>query len=135
MEPDGLSSWVSAHEMTSTVERLHRAIAEHGMTVFAEIDHAAAAAAAGLTLRPMRLLLFGNAAAGTKLMQRAPTIGIDLPLRALVWTDDEESIWLAYNDPGWLAARHGARQGNDQVLASMRTALTAIAETVTRRDG
>lgn len=134
MEPDGLTRWVSGFDQAETVERLRRAIVDLGMTIAAEIDHAAAAASAGLHLRPTRVLVFGNALAGTPLMQVAPTIGIDLPLRALVWTDEDGTTWLACNDPGWVAARHGARAGTGLQLAAMRKALDAAANRATTRD-
>jgi uncharacterized protein (DUF302 family) len=131
MDIDGMTFWISSYGMLETVQRLRDAVREQGMSVFGHIDHGQAATAAGLELRPLQVLVFGNALTGTKLMQTAPTIGIDLPLRAMVWVDDEGSTWLAYNDPSWIAARHGARSGNDQALATMRRALTAIAEHVT----
>ena len=131
MDIDGMTCWVSSYGMKETMQRLRDAVHGQGMSVFGHIDHGQAALAAGLELRPMEVLVFGNALAGTKLMQTAPTIGIDLPLRALVWVDDEGSTWLGYNDPGWFAARHHARLGNDHVLSNMRGALTAIAKHVT----
>lgn len=131
MEIDGMPSWTSPYSFEETLERLLEAVRQQGMTVFGHIDHAKAAAEAGLELRPLQVVVFGNARAGTGLMQSAPTIGIDLPLRAMVWTDDEGTTWMAYNDPSWIAARHGARSGNEQVLANMRHALTAIAEYAT----
>jgi uncharacterized protein (DUF302 family) len=135
MEPDGLTRWMSSFDQAVTMERLREAVVEQGMTVVAQVDHAAAAASAGLQLRPTVVLLFGNALAGTPLMQAAPTVGIDLPLKALVWTDEEGATWLAYNDPGWLAARHGARAGNELVLATMRKVLATVADSATRRTG
>jgi uncharacterized protein (DUF302 family) len=130
VEIDGMPSWICSYSFQDTMQRLLDAIREQGMTIFGHIDHAKAAADAGLELRPLQVLVFGNALAGTRLMQRMPTIGIDLPLRATVWSDDEGTTWFAYNDPGWIAARHDARSGNEQVLAKMRCALTAIAEYV-----
>ncbi len=73
------------------------------MTILARIDHAAAAAKVGMTLRPTEVLIFGDPLAGTPLMQAAQTLGIDLPLKALVWQDDAGKTWVAYNDPTWLA--------------------------------
>jgi uncharacterized protein (DUF302 family) len=131
MDVDGVTCWVSSYGIAETMQRLRDAVVQHGMSVFGQIDHGQAAAEAGLELRPLQVLVFGTALAGTKLMQAAPTVGIDLPLRAMVWVDDEGNTWLAYNEPGWIAARHGARAGNDDVLANMRRALTAIAEHVT----
>ena len=127
MDIDGLTSWVSSYCFQETMQRLRDAVRQQGMSVFGHIDHGETAAEVGLELRPLQVLVFGNPLAGTKLMQTAATIGIDLPLRAIVWVDDEGTTWLAYNDPSWIAARHGARSGNEQALANMRRALTAIA--------
>jgi uncharacterized protein (DUF302 family) len=134
MDPDGMSCWVSAYGMEETLRRLHLKLGQSGMTIFAEIDQASAAAAAGLTLLPMRLLIFGDPAVETPLLLAAPTAGIDLPLKMLVWTDAAGSVWLAYNDIGWIAARHRSRRGNHQALASMRESLPSIAASVTGLD-
>lgn len=134
VEPDGLTSWMSSYDMAETMNRLRAAVADHGMTTLAHIDHGLAAAQAGLDLLPMELLIFGNAHVGTPLMRAAPTIGIDLPLKVLVWTDDGYTTWLAYNDPGWFAARHGARSGTDRVLSAMREALAYVAGRATQRE-
>jgi uncharacterized protein (DUF302 family) len=83
------------------------AVTRRGITVFARIDHAAAAASVGMELRPTEVLIFGNPQAGTPLMQAVQTMGIDLPARALVWQDGGGKTWLAYIDPQWLANRHG----------------------------
>ena len=131
MDIDGMTCWVSSYGVQETMQRLRDAVHQQGMSVFGHIDHGQAAAEAGLELRPLQVLVFGNALAGTKLMQTAPTIGIDLPLRAMVWVDDEGTAWLGYNEPDWIAARHGARTGNEQALANMRRAVTTIAEHVT----
>jgi uncharacterized protein (DUF302 family) len=112
-----------------TMDRLEAAIRAKGMTVFARIDHAAAAAQVSLTLAPTELLLFGNAKAGTRLMQSAQTIGIDLPLKALVWQDASGKTWLSYNDPLWLAKRHGLR--TPPAAEAMAAALKNLATTVT----
>ena len=134
MEPDGLTRWMSSFDQTETVDRLRAAVVAAGMTIAAQIDHAGAAASAHLALRPTCLLIFGNALAGTPLMELAPTIAIDLPLKALVWTDEDGTTWLATNDPGWIAARHGARTGTELQLAAMRRALATVADRTTRRD-
>jgi uncharacterized protein (DUF302 family) len=85
--------------------------------VFAHVDHAAGAAAVGLPLRATDLLIFGNAKGGTPLMQAGQTTGIDLPLKALVWQDEAGTTWLSYNDPSWLAERHGLRDVEPTVKA------------------
>lgn len=134
MEPDGLTTWMSSLGQQETLARLRKAVADLGRTIAAEIDHGAAAGAANLPLQPACLVVFGNARAGTPLMRIAPTIAIDLPLKALVWTDGDGTTWLAYNEPGWVAARHGARAGAEPQLGAMRKALATVAERATRRD-
>jgi uncharacterized protein (DUF302 family) len=101
------------------------------MTVFAHIDHAAGAAEVGLGLRPTDLLIFGNAKGGTPLMQSIQTIGIDLPLKALVWQDASGSTWLSYNDPSWLAKRHGLGPEGGAAVAVVSAALDAVARAAT----
>jgi len=128
---DGMTCWASSQGMAETTRRLRDAIAENGMTLFAHIDHGRGAKEAAVELAPMEVFMFGSAAAGTRLMRTAPTAGIDLPLRVLVWVDEDGGTWLGYNEPSWIAARHRARSGNDQVLAAMRGLLRSIAEQVT----
>jgi uncharacterized protein (DUF302 family) len=106
MMADGLVRVLSALGPRETMDRLEAAIKDKGLTVFARIDHAEGARAAGLSLRPTELIVFGNAKGGTPLMQGAQEAGIDLPLKALVYQDAEGKVWLAYNDPHWLADRH-----------------------------
>jgi uncharacterized protein (DUF302 family) len=102
------------------------AIRARGMTLFARVDHAAGAADAGLTLRPTDLFVFGNAKGGTPLMQAAQTMGIDLPLKVLVWQDEAGQTWLGYNDPAWLAERHGTGPEAAATVAAMTAMLRAV---------
>ena len=102
-----------------------------GMTVFAHIDHAAGAAAVGLPLRPTDLLIFGAAKGGTPLMQVAQTIGIDLPLKALVWQDEAGTTFLSYNDPAYLTQRHGLSESTNPLVEAMSGAVKAIAAKAT----
>ena len=106
MLADGLVRVSSALEPRETMDRLEKAIKDRGLTVFARVDHAGGARAAGLSLGPTELIIFGNARGGTPLMQAAQEAGIDLPLKALVYQDAAGKVWLAYNDPHWLADRH-----------------------------
>src|SRR5262249_50384091 len=110
-----------------TMDRLEAEIKAKGMTVFARIDHAAGAALAGLSLRPTEVLIFGNAKAGTPLMQSNQTIGIDLPFEALVWQDGGGTVWLSYNEPSWLAQRHGLAAGTKATVDAMAAGLGALA--------
>jgi uncharacterized protein (DUF302 family) len=109
------------------MDRLAAAVTARGMTILARIDHAGAAVAAGLELRPTEVLIFGNARAGTPLMQAAQTMGIDLPLKALVWQDAGGATWIGYNEPAWLGARHGIDAGSQRMLAAMSDLLAGIA--------
>ncbi len=99
MAADGLTTIPSSFAPKDTMDRLEAEIKARGMTVFARIDHAAGAAQVGLPLRPTELLIFGNAKGGTPLMQSDQAVGIDLPLKALVWEDANGKTWLSYNDP------------------------------------
>jgi uncharacterized protein (DUF302 family) len=103
----GLTTIASSLDPRETMDRLETEIRARGMQVFARIDHAAGAAEAGLALAPTELIIFGNAQAGTPLMQADQTMGIDLPLKALVWQDAAGKTWLSYDQPVWLAQRHG----------------------------
>src|SRR5579871_5802503 len=105
MAADGLITVPSNFGPEETMRKLEAEVKAKGMTIFAHVDHAAGAAAAGLTLRPTDLLIFGAARGGTPLMQSAQTMGIDLPLKALVWQDESGATWLSTNDPNWLAKR------------------------------
>jgi uncharacterized protein (DUF302 family) len=131
MNPEGLNIRLSSYGPKETMDRLAASVVDNGLAILARIDHAAAAAKAGLELRPTEVLIFGNARAGTPLMQAAQTTGIDLPLKVLVWQDDKGETWLAYNDPSWLAKRHGANDGTDPVLANMTEGLSALADQAT----
>ena len=131
MAIDGLVTVLSRRSQAETVERLIAAVTAHGAAVLACIDHAKAAAAVDLTLLPTEVILFGNARAGTPLMQAVQTIGLDLPLRALVWTDAEGVTRLGYNDPAWLAERHGAASGHEAALKAMQAFLAAVAADAT----
>jgi len=128
---DGLLALKSPHSATDTMNRLEATVKERGLTVFARIDHAAGAAKVGKTLRPTELLIFGNPQGGTPLMECAQTAGIDLPLKALVWQDDSAQVWLGYNDPAFLAQRHGAPAC--PVVENLRKALSGLAEAAVAR--
>jgi uncharacterized protein (DUF302 family) len=131
MPADGLTTLRSGYGPKDTIERLEAEVKAKGLTVFARIDHAAGAEAVGLQLRPTELLIFGNARGGTPLMQSVQAVGIDLPLKALVWQDSAGNTWLSYNDPSWLAQRHGVRHEVDAALAAMTAALAAVAQAAT----
>ncbi len=105
---DGLVVVKSPHAVKETLDRFEAAAKGKGLNIFLRVDHAAGAQKIGKTLRPTELLVFGNPLGGTPLMECAQTAGIDLPLKALAWQDAAGQVWLGYNDPRFLATRHGA---------------------------
>ena len=131
MAVDGLITLPSRHGPEETMNRFEAGLREKALTVFARVDHAAGAAAADMPLRPTELLVFGTARGGTPLMQSAQTVGIDLPLKALVWQDDAGATWLSYNDPGWIAERHGLGDEAARTVDAMTQALNALARKAT----
>ena len=128
---DGLITVPSSHPAGQTLDRLAAAVAAAGLQVFARIDHAAGAADAGLDLRPTQLLVFGQARGGTPLMQQAQTAGIDLPLKALAWTDADGQTWLSYNDPAWIAHRHQLGPASTPAVQALTGALARLATAAT----
>jgi uncharacterized protein (DUF302 family) len=127
MSENGLITTPSQRGAKETMDRLEAAVTAAGMTVFARIDHAAGAAEAGLTMLPTEVLILGNAKGGTPLMQSRATIGIDLPLKMLVWQDAQGQTWLTHNDPHYLAQRHGIGAAADGIIATMSAALLKLA--------
>jgi uncharacterized protein (DUF302 family) len=130
MSAEGLVTLASQRGPRDTMDRLEAEAKAKGLRVFARIDHAAGATEVGLALRPTEVLIFGNAGSGTPLMASVQSIGIDLPLKALVWQDDAGATWLSYNDPAWLAARHGVPAGM-AVLGNMTALLAAVTKAAT----
>jgi uncharacterized protein (DUF302 family) len=126
MSDNGLVTISSARGVKDTIDALESDVKSKGLTVFARIDHAAGAKEVGLTLAPTELLIFGNAKGGTPLMQARQQIGIDLPLKALAWEDASGKTWLSYNDPAWLAQRHGLGHEVDQTVKGLAAALGAL---------
>ena len=128
---DGLIEIKSPHSAKDTMNKLEDIVKQRGLNVFARIDHSAGATRIGKTLRATELLIFGNPQGGTPLMECAQTAGIDLPLKALVWEDASNQVWLGYNDPAFLAQRHGA--ATCPVVENLRKALAGIAEATVAR--
>jgi len=123
---EGLTSIPGSLGPKETMDRLEAEIRTKGLTVFSRIDHAAGAAEVGLRLAPTNLIIFGNARGGTPLMQSAQTVGIDLPLKILVWQDAANNTWLSYNEPRWIGQRHGVA-GVESTIDKMADLLAAIA--------
>jgi uncharacterized protein (DUF302 family) len=132
MTVEGLITIKSSYGPQQTADKLEAAVKAKGLTLFAKVDHAAGAAAVELPLRPTQLIIFGNAKGGTPLMQAAQTSGIDLPMKALVWQDASGDTWLSYNDPEWIAKRHGLGQTVEAPIKAMSAALHALADAATK---
>jgi uncharacterized protein (DUF302 family) len=115
----GLIRRESRHSSAATIHRLETLLTEKGVKIFARIDFSADAQAAGLTLRPELMLIFGNPKAGTPLMVERPTVGIDLPLKVLAWEDAAGRSWLAFNDPGYIIERHSLTESFAKNLAAV----------------
>jgi len=124
---EGLISKTSNHSVKETMDTLEKIVRGKGFNVAARVDHAAAAKASGLTLLPTEVLIFGNPKLGTLLMQSTQTIGIDLPIKVLVWENVKGVVTLQYNDPAWLAKRHGITD-RGKVFAKMSGALVKFSD-------
>ncbi|MFP4079413.1 MAG: DUF302 domain-containing protein [Ectothiorhodospira sp.] len=128
---DGMVVVESPYGPGETMNRLESVVEERGLKVFARIDHAAGASRVGKSLPPTEVLIFGNPQGGTPFMECAQSVGIDLPLKALVWEDASSQVWLGYNDPAFLARRH--RVADCAVVSDLRKALDGIAEATVSR--
>jgi len=117
--PPGVVVLASYYPVTQTVDRLESLLKEKGVMIFARIDFSGDAGRAGLHMRPEQMLIFGNPKGGTPLMQAVPTVGLDLPLKALVWEDAEGKTWLAYNDPKYIVKRHAVESNLSANLAGV----------------
>ena len=93
--------------VAQVIDRLQAIATSAGLLVFARIDFSGDAQRAGLSMRPMQALLFGNPKAGTPILVATPRAGLDLPLRALAWEDADGAVWLSCNAPEYLETRHG----------------------------
>jgi uncharacterized protein (DUF302 family) len=118
----------SQYSAAVTMQRLESLLHERAIVVFARIDFSGDAARAGLTMRPEQLLVFGNPRAGTPLMVAAPTAGLDLPLKALVWEDEAGQTWIACNDPRYIVQRHGLASALSTNLAAVMPLLERAAQ-------
>ena len=132
MSENGLVTIASSSNPSDTIKKLEASIDARGLNLFARIDHAEGAAKVGQNLRPTEVLIFGNAKSGTPLMQANQTIGIDLPLKALVWEDESGKTFISYNDPEWLAKRHGLGSEVMPVVENIRAALDDLVREAAR---
>ncbi len=122
---DGLVKKLSARSVQTTMDSLENLVRNKALTVFARIDHAAGAAQVGEEMLPTQLLMFGNPAIGTKLMTSQRTVGVDLPIKVLIWEEPDGKVWIAYNDPAYLAKRHEI-DDRDAVLDKMGRAVKGL---------
>lgn len=104
---NGLIMKRSPYSVSETIKRLENLLRKKGFTIFAIVDHWAGAKKSGIKLRPTKLLIFGNPKVGSHFFTSKQTAGIDLPMKALAWKDAKGKVWLAYNDPKYIAKRHG----------------------------
>jgi uncharacterized protein (DUF302 family) len=127
VESNGIVTIPGNHAVDETVARLKAILAQKGVTLFALVDHSGEAAKAGMTMPNTKLLIFGSPRAGTPVMLAAPSTAIDLPLKILVWEDEQEKTWISYNSPAYLLERHGVPQ---ELLATL-----AVVETLAAKAG
>lgn len=125
---EGIVSIPSRHSVPDTVRALEAILAAKAITLFALVDHSGEAAKAGLVMPPTQLLIFGNPKAGTPLMLAAPGIALDLPLKILVWEDPQGKVWLSWNTPEYLRARHSLPESFTPVLAAAEALASAAAQ-------
>ena len=124
----GLNHKPSNHSVEETLEKLKRILQAKGVTLFTTIDHSGEAAKMGMKMRPTKLAIFGSPKAGTPLMLAAPSSAIDLPLKILIWEDNEGKVWISYNSPAYLQERHGFPPELLQNIAMVETLAAAAAE-------
>jgi len=117
----GIVSIASNHSVPETLDRLESIAKAKGITIFARIDFSGDAARNGLEMRPTQLLIFGNPKAGTPMMVAAPSAALDLPLKALAWEDASGKVWISYNAPEYIGARHGLPEALLQNIAGIKT--------------
>ena len=119
---DGLVSKKSGVGVEETLDRLEAVLEKKGITIFSRVSHTAGAADAGIELRPTELLIFGNPKLGSHFFTSRQTAGIDLPMKALAWEDADGQVWLTYNDPQYIADRHGISD-REEIVRKMSNAL------------
>ncbi len=124
---NGMVAKSSKYSVAETMDRFEAEAKSKGFAVVARVDHAAAAEKAGLKMPPSQLLIFGNPKGGTPLMLAAPTVAIDLPLKALAWQDGEGKVFLGFNSTGYLKSRHDIT-GKDDALKIMEGVMNGMAE-------
>jgi uncharacterized protein (DUF302 family) len=128
MMKKGIVDQASNHSVDQTVEKLKTILQSRGVALFATVDHSGEAEKVGMKMRPTKLLIFGSPKAGTPLMLAAPSVAIDLPLKILVWEDNQWRAWISYNSSEYLKDRHGLPQELLQNITVVETLATKAAE-------
>lgn len=129
---DGIVRVKSTYSVEETVQRFESMSKEQGLNIVAIVNHQAGAASVNQELRPTQVIIFGNPAAGTPLMQCNQTAGIDLPQKALVWEDEQGQVWFGYNSPKYLSIRHQLKGCADEALERISNALEMLAQKATQ---
>jgi uncharacterized protein (DUF302 family) len=129
MQDNGMVHLSSPYAVPRTVERLESLLQKQGLMVFGRVDHSGEAEKAGLKMRPTQLIIFGSPKAGTPLMIAAPTLAIDLPLKALIWEDNAGKVWLSYNGAAYLKQRHNIPDDLVRNIAGVAALLQKAVET------
>jgi len=127
---DGMITKKSKHSVKETIDRLEQALRKKGITIVTRWDHAHGAEKAGIPLRPTELLIFGNPKLGSHFFTSNQTAGLDLPMKALAWKDDHGQVWLTYNDPAYIANRHGIKN-RPHIVKKMTGALNKLSDIAT----
>ena len=127
-QANGIVDKLSHHSVEDTVEKLKGILLSKGVMLFAIVDHSGEAEKVGMKMRPTKLLIFGSPKAGTPLMQAAPSVAIDLPLKILVWEDEQGKVWVSFNSPAYLQQRHGIPPGLLQNIAVVESLAAKAAE-------
>jgi uncharacterized protein (DUF302 family) len=125
---NGMVHLSSPHSVTETLQKLELLVKSKGLTVFCRVDHSGEAEKAGLTMRPTQLLIFGSPKAGTPVMVAAPTLAIDLPLKALIWEDADGQVWVSYNSAEYLKSRHNIPDELVKNIAGLAPLLEKVVE-------
>ncbi len=128
---DGMTRVKSTRSVSATIDKLEAVLKKKGMTIFKRVPHSEGAAKVGLEIRDTELLIFGNPKIGTLLMQCQQTAALDLPMKALAYKDENGQVWLAYNDPQYLADRHHAKDCS-KVVGKMTKALANFSKAATQ---
>ncbi len=129
---DGITKVKSTYNVSETAQRFESIAREKGLKIIAKVDHKAGAKSVNQQLRPTQLIIFGNPAVGTPLMQCNQTLAIDLPQKALIWEDQQGQVWLGYNSPKYLSESHQITGCGEQSLEKLNNTLTLLSQQVTQ---